>query len=86
MNNAPLLTSLRSASASQRNSVTISAGTSVDYLYQLAGGSRVASAELAAKIEHAVADLRRGDRTVAEVKRTDLCPACAACEYAQEHA
>lgn len=58
------------------------AGTSKNYLYQLAKQTRVASAELAAAIEkasHIVA--RRSKGRLPKLPREQLCPACSTCPY-----
>ena len=58
------------------------AKTSRRYLYKLANGSKVASAELAGRIEQAAAIIRKENPTLPRLLRTDLCPACAGCPFA----
>ena len=51
------------------------AGSSRNYLHQLAGGHRKASPDKAKALEEA---------THGELQRTDLCEACGRCELAQK--
>lgn len=74
---------MSAAKAEQRKALAKVAGTSVAHLYHLLSGHRKASAELAGRIEHAAATLRKDDRTLPAVKRSDICKACAECEYAK---
>lgn len=72
------------AGPEQQHELARRAGTSRQHLYQLAGGFRQASAELAAKIERGTAELHKESRGVLpRVYRTDLNAACRDCEYAQ---
>jgi len=59
------------------------ADTSRSYLYQLASGHRVASAEMAIAIEQATKTIRRGALKLPLVLRTDLARACSTCVYAK---
>lgn len=59
------------------------AGTTKGHLYQLAGGHRQASAELAGRIEAAAAQMHKASKgRLPLVVRTDLCAACRSCQYA----
>lgn len=58
---------LRSASKEERERVAKEAKTSVDYLYQLSGGHRKASLELADRLQQAT----KGQLTIAGI-RPDL--------------
>lgn len=60
------------------------AETSKAYLYQLANGTRIASAQTAANLEMAVRVVNNSlPREMPHVDRTSLCPACTKCPYAQ---
>lgn len=59
-------------------------GTSRQYLYQLAGEHRQASAELGASIERETKTMAKASKgRLPVVFRTDLVAACRSCEYAQ---
>lgn len=60
------------------------AQTSRRYLYKLAAGHKVASAELAGRIEMAAAKLREANPALPRLLRTDLCPACAGCPFVRQ--
>ena len=52
-------------------------------LYQLAGGHRQASAEMAGRIETATEVMHKHSKgRLPRVYRTDLCDACRSCQYA----
>lgn len=70
------------ASGGEQEQLARMAGTSRPYLYKLAAGGRVASAEKAADIEAAAEKLRALNQTLPRLLRTDLCPACAGCPFA----
>lgn len=59
------------------------AGTTKGQLYQLTGGHRNCSADLAIRLEHAAAKMRKKNPELPPLARTDLCAACRGCEYAK---
>ena len=61
------------------------AKTSRGHLYQLAGGHRVASAQLAGRIEQASAAMRVADKKLPLVGRASMCAACAKCPHYAKH-
>jgi DNA-binding transcriptional regulator YdaS (Cro superfamily) len=65
---------LAQADPVQRLAVAKAAGTSIGYLYQLAGGHRRSSADKAIAIEHA---------TMGLVPRESISHACRSCEFAK---
>lgn len=74
---------MAAASKEEQQELATLAGTSRGQLYQLSSGRRTAGPDLARSIELAsrqMAKVTRGRLKV--LKRTDLCPACGACEYA----
>jgi len=59
------------------------AGTSKGQLYQLAGGHRQASADMAGRIESATLEMAKASKgRLPVVYRTDVCEACRQCSYA----
>lgn len=59
------------------------AATTRAHLYQLAGGHRQASADLAGRIEAATTQMSKASKgRLPAVVRTDICSACRACPYA----
>lgn len=76
---------MRAATPAEQELLAERAGTSRQYLYQLSSGFRVCSADLGSSLERetkAMAKASKGRLPI--VYRTDLVPACAACEYAQK--
>lgn len=74
---------MRAATPDEQELLAERAGTSRQYLYQLSGGFRVCSADLGSALERetkAMAKASKGRLPI--VYRTDLVPACRACEYA----
>jgi hypothetical protein len=61
------------------------AGTTVGNLYQLSGGHRQASAEMAGRIEAVTIEMHRASKgRLPKILRTDLVEACRQCPYAQK--
>lgn len=59
------------------------AGTSRGMLFQLAGGHRQCSADLAGRIESASAAMAKASKgRLPKIVRTDICAACRVCQYA----
>ena len=79
----PLHTWMTLATAGEQAELASLAGTSRAHLYQLAAGRRTTSAALAGRLANASRVLHRRNETLPLLRRSDLCPACAACEYAQ---
>lgn len=81
----PMKSFMTIASRDEQQTLADLVGTSVGHLYQLSGGFRQASADMAGKIDAATFVLHRqtGGR-LPHVVRTDLCEACRACPYAQK--
>lgn len=80
---------LRAASSEEVDRVAELAGTTVGTLNQIAGSYRTdgnpqVRSGLAGRIQNAVAEVRRANKTLPNVLRTDLSPECRACEYAQK--
>lgn len=73
---------MRAATADEQAELAALAGTSRNYLYQLAIGHRTARAEMAGAIEAASRALRAKNRALPVISRTALCAACAACPHA----
>lgn len=80
----PLKAWMSSATVDEQSTLAKRAGTSRGYLYQLAGGHRQASADLGAVIERETRVMHRASKgRLPIVYRTDIVPACRACEFAQ---
>lgn len=80
----PMRSWMAAATTKEQQELAERCGTSRQYLYQLAGGFRQASAELGAAIERETRAMHRASKgRLPIVYRTDLVPACRACEYAQ---
>lgn len=59
------------------------AGTSRAQLYQLTSEERTASADLASHIANASKALKKINKKLPLLRRSELCPACAECEFAK---
>jgi len=74
---------MAAATSDEQTLLSQRAGTTRGHLYQLAGGHRQASAELAGRIEAATAAMHKASKgRLPAIVRTDLCEACRACQYA----
>ncbi len=71
---------MRQATTAQQQELAAAVGTSRPYLYQIKQGVRTASADLGSAIERQTAAMAEGTG-LPVVLRSDLVPACAACEY-----
>lgn len=83
----PLKQWMQNATAAEKKALAELADTTVGTLYQIAGGYRTKGAarvepSLAARIELATEMMKRKGLPV--IKRTQLSPVCAACEYARK--
>lgn len=74
---------MRRADSTQQKDLADRVGTSKAYLYQVSGGFRNASPELAAKIEEAT-EAMSNEANLPRVYRTDICGACSKCRFAHE--
>lgn len=76
---------MEAATAEEQKALALQAGTSRRYLYRLAEGVRVASADLAGSIEQAAEPMRKVSKgRLPRLLRTDLCPACSVCPFAKK--
>lgn len=67
----------------EQEELAVRAGTSREYLYQIANGIRSASAAIAGNIEKAARELRKGSKgRLPKLTRADLSATCGACPYA----
>lgn len=71
---------MRLATAGEQAELASIAGTSRGHLYQLSSGERRAGPELARRIENASKRMRKLNRDLPVLRRTELCPACGECE------
>lgn len=70
------------ASTAEQECLALTAGTSRNYLYQVADGRRSPSADMAARIEQAAHNIsKRSKGRLPVIKREKLCKACALCPY-----
>ena len=74
---------MTAATTAEQSALARRARTSRAYLYQLAVGDRVASAELARRLELAAETLAAKNPALPSLGRESLCPACGRCEYAK---
>ena len=79
----PMKAWMATATADEQETLAKRVGTTRGQLYQLAGGHRQASADMAGRIESATAEIAKASRgRLPRVYRTDLCEACRGCQYA----
>lgn len=71
------------ASTAEQTRLAKIAKTSRAYLYQLASGERVASAELAQRLEVAGREMAVKNPNLPDLYQRDLCPACRTCPYSR---
>lgn len=71
------------ASPIERGKLALAARTKVQHLYQVAGGHRAASADMAVRLERAGDKLRVANRRLPSLMREQLAAACAGCELAR---
>jgi hypothetical protein len=72
------------ATSGEQTELAITAGTSRGHLYQLSSGERTAGPQLAQRIEAASKMLRKINKKLPILKRSQLCPACGGCEFAKK--
>ena len=71
------------ATTDEQKALAESVGVSRDYLYQLSGGFRKMSADMAGKVVDAAAVLRRKSKgRLPMLMRSGLCAACRRCPHA----
>lgn len=79
----PLKTWMAAATPDEQHLLAERAGTTRGQLYQLSGGHRQASADMAGRIEAVTADMHKASKgRLPRLYRTDLCEACRGCPYA----
>lgn len=75
---------LEHADPGQRERLATLARTSHGYLNQLAYGYRIASAEIAGRIEKATEGISKSNKhNLPAIRREDICPACKTCPWAK---
>ena len=80
-----LKTWMRAATPDEQRLLAERCGTSRQYLYQLAGGLRFASPELAMAIERETLAMHKASKDrLPVIYRTDLSPVCRGCEFAKK--
>lgn len=76
---------MTAATADEQVKLAEAAHTSRAYLYQIASGRRMPTAELAGSIEAAARELRKVSKNrLPELTRADLALACESCPYAKK--
>ncbi len=81
----PMKQLMHLATPEEQTELATAIGTTRNHLYQLAGGHRKASADMAGRIEDATTALHKASRgRLPRIYRTDLCAACQSCEYARK--
>jgi DNA-binding transcriptional regulator YdaS (Cro superfamily) len=76
---------MSAATSAEQEMLAEKVGTSRGHLYQLAGGFRQTSAEMAGRIEEATIEMHKLSKgRLPKVFRTDTCAACRQCSYAQK--
>lgn len=76
---------MAAATIAEQQLMAQKAGTTRGMLFQLAGGHRQASADLAGRIEAVTVSMHKASKgRLPEVVRTDLCAACRVCQYAHK--
>lgn len=74
---------MSAATADEQHLLATKVGTTRGQLYQLAGGHRQASADMAGRLESATAEMAKASKgRLPRVYRTDVCEACRGCSYA----
>lgn len=84
----PFKTWMQNATADEKKRLAVLADTTIGTLSQIAGSYRTngvarVGASLASRIERATKKLER--KGLKPVKRTQLSPTCASCEFAKNH-
>lgn len=74
---------MTAATAKEKVALAKRARTSVAHLFQLSGGHRRASAELAIAIETAATPLRKMNPMLPELRREQMSTACRGCDFAR---
>jgi len=81
----PMKNWMSTATPDEQQTLALRVRTTRGQLYQLAGGHRQASADMAGRIESVTAEMHKASKgRLPHVFRTDLCAACRACQYASK--
>lgn len=81
----PLKAWMKLATTFEQSELAKQAGTSREYLYQLGNGVRIASPEIAGRIETAARKLRKTSKgRLPALTRANLSPVCGECPYAKK--
>ena len=81
----PMKQFMHLATPEEQTDLATAIGSTRNHLYQLAGGHRKASADMAGRIEQATAAFSKSTKgRLPTIYRTDLCAACQSCEYARK--
>lgn len=75
---------MAAATVAEQEELAKLAVTSRAYLYQIAIGHRIAQAELAGRLETAAATLRKRNKHLPKLLRTELALVCEGCPYAKK--
>jgi len=74
---------MKAATAAEQLELAATAGTTRNYLYQIAGGHRTPSAETAGRIVDAAFRIRKASKNrLPELNRASLSPTCRVCPHA----
>jgi hypothetical protein len=81
----PMRAWMAAATTDEQMTLALRVRTTRGQLYQLAGGHRQASADMAGRVESVTAEMHKASRgRLPLVFKTDLCAACRACQYASK--
>ena len=83
LNENPMHAWMTLATSGEQAELASLAGTSRAHLYQLSAGERTTSAALAGRLASASRALRQRNKKLSPLRRSELCPACAECEFAK---
>lgn len=79
----PMKAWMSAATPDEQHLLANRVGTTRGMLYQLAGGHRQASADMAGRIEAAASAMHKASKgRLPAIVRTDICAACRSCQYA----
>lgn len=74
---------MRVASVDEQEKLAEFASTSRQNLYQMASGNRAASSKMAIRIEKGAAELRKNNKNLPVLLRSDLNETCKGCDFAR---
>jgi hypothetical protein len=75
---------LQAANVQERARLAKAADTSVNYLYQMAGGHRKINAPIAILLERGAVPIKYKNKHLPDLYREDLTEACGDCEFAKK--